>query len=55
MVRPFSVALIFPLAHNASMNAPVTLPGRFDSLPRFASALKAIESLKPSENLTVNT
>src|SRR6185436_6319692 len=33
------------------MNAPVNLPGRFDSLPRFASALKAIESLKPSEPL----
>jgi len=31
------------------MNAPVNLPGRFDSLPRFASALKAIESLKPGE------
>jgi ornithine decarboxylase len=33
------------------MNAPVNLPGRFDSLPRFASALKAIESLKPGEPL----
>jgi ornithine decarboxylase len=33
------------------MNAPVNLPGRFDSLPRFASALKAIESLKPAEPL----
>ena len=33
------------------MNAPVSLPGRFDSLPRFASALKAIESLKPAEPL----
>src|SRR5690242_9424649 len=33
------------------MNAPVKLPGRFDSLPRFASSLKAIESLKPSEPL----
>ncbi len=33
------------------MNAPLNLPGRFDSLPRFASALKAIESLKPAEPL----
>jgi len=33
------------------MNALVDLPGRFDSLPRFASALKAIESLKPGEPL----
>jgi ornithine decarboxylase len=33
------------------MNAPVNLPGRFDSLPRFASALKAIEGLKPAEPL----
>jgi ornithine decarboxylase len=33
------------------MNAPVNLPGRFDQLPRFASALKAIESLKPTEPL----
>ena len=33
------------------MNAPVNLPGRFDSLPRFATALKAIESLKPGEPL----
>jgi len=33
------------------MNAPANLPGRFDSLPRFASALKAIESLKPAEPL----
>jgi len=33
------------------MNAPVNLPGRFDSLPRFASPLKAIESLKPGEPL----
>src|SRR6266481_3537293 len=33
------------------MNAPVNLPGRFDALPRFASALKAIESLKPGEPL----
>jgi ornithine decarboxylase len=33
------------------MNAPVNLPGRFDSLPRFASPLKAIESLKPAEPL----
>jgi ornithine decarboxylase len=33
------------------MNAPVDLPGRFDSLPRFASPLKAIESLKPVEPL----
>jgi ornithine decarboxylase len=33
------------------MNAPVNLPGRFDSLPRFASALKAVESLKPGEPL----
>ena len=33
------------------MNAPVNLPGRFDALPRFASPLKAIESLKPSEPL----
>ena len=39
------------MAHNAHMNAPVNLPGRFDSLPRFASALKAIESLKPAEPL----
>ena len=31
------------------MNAPVNL--RFDSLPRFASALKAIESLRPVEPL----
>ena len=30
------------------MNAPAP---RFDSLPRFASALKAIESLKPTEPL----
>ena len=34
-------------AQNAIMNAAV----RFESLPRFASALKAIESLKPSEPL----
>jgi len=33
------------------MNAPANLPGRFDSLPRFASALKAIEGLKPTEPL----
>jgi len=33
------------------MNAPVNIPGRFDSLPRFASPLKAIESLKPGEPL----
>jgi ornithine decarboxylase len=33
------------------MNAPVNLADRFDSLPRFASALKAIESLKPVEPL----
>jgi len=33
------------------MNAPANLPGRFESLPRFASALKAIESLKPVEPL----
>jgi ornithine decarboxylase len=33
------------------MNAPTAFPGRFDSLPRFASALKAIEALKPSEPL----
>jgi len=33
------------------MNAPVNLPGRFESLPRFASALKAIEALKPVEPL----
>ncbi len=32
---------------NAMMNAP----SRFDALPRFATALKAIESLKPSEPL----
>ena len=33
------------------MNAPLDIPGRFDSLPRFVSALKAIESLKPGEPL----
>ena len=33
------------------MNAPANLPGRFDSLPRFASPLKAIEGLKPAEPL----
>ncbi len=33
------------------MNAPVSAMGRFDALPRFASPLKAIESLKPSEPL----
>jgi len=33
------------------MNAPVNLPGRFDALPRFATALKAIEALKPGEPL----
>jgi len=47
----FMVAPDAPLAHNAAMNAPVNLPGRFDSLPRFATALKAIESLKPTEPL----
>lgn len=33
------------------MNAPVSTLGRFDALPRFASPLKAIESLKPTEPL----
>jgi ornithine decarboxylase len=33
------------------MNASVNIPGRFDSLPRFTSPLKAIESLKPGEPL----
>jgi ornithine decarboxylase len=37
------------------MNAPIPPPDdikrRFDALPRFASALKAVESLKPSEPL----
>jgi ornithine decarboxylase len=33
------------------MNAPVSAMGRFDALPRFASPLKAIEGLKPTEPL----
>ena len=33
------------------MNAPVSDLSRFDVLPRFASSLKAIESLKPTEPL----
>ena len=33
------------------MNAHSNNPGRLDALPRFATALKAIESLKPIEPL----
>src|SRR3954471_5017729 len=43
----FSIAAGAAKPHKTRMNAPTA----FDALPRFASALKAIESLKPSEPL----
>src|SRR5581483_8018819 len=43
----FFVAAGAAKPHKPRMNAPAT----FETLPRFASALKAIESLKPTEPL----
>jgi len=52
-VQPFLLRSLPLWLTTPNMNAPVNMPGRFDSLPRFASALKAIESLKPGDPLSI--